>query len=141
MKGLTLVVVMTALVIGCNGSSDTDADKGSAGESAVSKGSEEASKPKTTDTTAKSTSGGSGAAAPTAAPTAAPAYEEITKDGKIYVVASKASADKVRAGQKLTPTVTAFGFGPQGEKVYFETDKEGKLDQVLMVEYNRRHAK
>ena len=51
------------------------------------------------------------------------------------MVASKASADKVKAGHKLAQATTAFGFGPKGEKVYFEQDKDGKLDAALMKEW------
>lgn len=135
MKGLTLTMVIAAtLMIGCNSTAEPDKDSTTAedtrSEATASKG--DASK--SGEQTAKVSAGSTATAA-------GPAYEEVKRGGHIYVVASKASADKVRAGQKLTPTVTAFGFGPGGERVYFETDKEGKLDQVLMAEFTRRHPK
>jgi hypothetical protein len=79
---------------------------------------------------------------PVAPVVAAPSkYDEIKVGNVIYVVGSAASADKVRAGQKLGQFVSAFGYGPNGEKVIFETDKEGKLEKTLMAEFATRHPK
>jgi hypothetical protein len=122
MKGLALGLLLgVGVVAGCSNNESGPTTKPVTGEV------------KTGD--AQSSDAGVGAAA--AAPVQ---YQEVPSGNAIYVVASKASADKVRAGQKIT-TVTAIGFGPQGEKVYFETDKDGKLDRVLMAEYQRRHGR
>ena len=135
MKGLTLtLVIVVALIVGCNSTAEPDKESTTAEDTRSEATASKADASKSADQTAKASAGSTATAA-------APAYEEVKRGGHIYVVASKASADKVRAGQKLTPTVTAFGFGPAGERVYFETDKEGKLDQVLMAEFTRRHPK
>jgi hypothetical protein len=138
MKRLSLITVtVAALMTGCNNSTDTEVDPTAASNASESKASEHAG---TTDEARRST--GVGSAGASAGVTSAPAaYEEVKRDGHIYVVASKTSADKVRSGQKLSPAVTAFGFGPSGERVYFESDKEGRLDQALMAEFTRRHPK
>ena len=126
MKGLALGLVLgLGVVAGCSNN-----EKGPATQP-VSKDA------KTTDAkTADAKMGDAKAGMSAAAPVQ---YQEVRSGNATYVVASKASADKVKAGQKIT-TVTAIGFGPGGEKVYFETDKDGKLDQVLMGEYRKRHG-
>jgi hypothetical protein len=69
---------------------------------------------------------------------AKPEYIEFTKDGRIYVVASKASADKVQAGGKLSLHKTAIGYGPNKETVVFEASKDG-IEELLQMEYAKRH--
>ena len=67
-----------------------------------------------------------------------PTYIEIEKDGKIYVVGSQKTADMINAGGKLSPKVAAFGYGPNGETVYFEANKDG-IEDFLMMEYAKKH--
>jgi hypothetical protein len=121
-RHLTLALALAvAGLAGCNGNSQT---------------SDSAIPPKN----AKAADAGKADAAKSAAPTAIAHYEEIERDKIIYVVGTKASADKVKAGGKLAPYVSALGFGPTGTKVYFESDKDG-LENKLMAEYDRRHPK
>ena len=46
---------------------------------------------------------------------------------------------RVKAGKEPVSKVAAIGFGPNGEKVVFESSKEG-LDKGLMTEFTRRHV-
>lgn len=71
-----------------------------------------------------------------------PEYQEVTgKDGKLYVVGTKAAADKVQAGAKLNPSRTAFGYGPDRQTVVFEENKDGIMADYLLAEYDSRHGK
>src|SRR5688500_7768297 len=67
-----------------------------------------------------------------------PVYTEIEHDGKIYVVGSPKTADTIKSGGKLGQKVTAFGYGPNGETVYFEANKDG-IEDLLMREYAQKH--
>ena len=67
-----------------------------------------------------------------------PTYIEIPKDGKIYVVGSQKTADLINSGGKLSQKVAAFGYGPNGETVYFEANKDG-IEDLLMKEYEQKH--
>ena len=67
-----------------------------------------------------------------------PEYIELAQGGRIYVVGSQASADKVKAGGKLATQKTAIGYGPNKETVVFEASKEG-MEDWLMTEYANRH--
>ena len=73
------------------------------------------------------------------AATAARSYKEIKRENVIYVVSSPDAVKRVRAGEEPALKVAAIGFGPNGEKVVFEANKDG-LENGLMKEFERRHG-
>ena|SRR5687768_3096715 len=69
-------------------------------------------------------------------------YYEVEHDGRIYVVGSAEAAEKIKAGQHPSATVTKIGYGPKGETVVFEGGKDHDvLEGKLIAEYDARHAK
>lgn len=68
-----------------------------------------------------------------------PQYVEFTHEGKIYVVNGQATADKIKAGTKLSSKKTAIGAGPNKETIIFEANKD-QLEDVLSAEYTARHG-
>jgi hypothetical protein len=68
-------------------------------------------------------------------------YHEVSAKGRLYVLGSKASADKAKAGQLPVIATTKVGHGPNGETVVFEADAKSDLDKKLMVEYEKKHPK
>src|SRR5688572_19278613 len=127
MRKVALALLLSAVCLGgCNGN----------GEAAKAETTTD-TRSTTSSTAAKTDAAGGKTPAPTAS--ASGHYEEVRRDKAIYVAGTPESAAKIRAGDKFAHSVTALGFGPGGEKVYFETDKEGKLDQRLMAEFEKRH--
>ena len=78
---------------------------------------------------------------PSAQP-AAPAaeYFEVAHKGRIFVLGSKASADKLAAGTEPGTSVTRIAYGPKRETVVFEADK-GSVENRLIAEFDKRHGK
>ena len=68
-------------------------------------------------------------------------YTEVPAKGRIYVLGTKASADKAKAGSLPTLATTKVGYGPNGETVVFEADAKTDIDKKLIAEYDKRHAK
>ena len=69
-------------------------------------------------------------------------YHEVEHDGRIYVVGSAEAAQKIKAGQHPSATVTKIGYGPNGETVVFEGGKDHDvLEGKLLAEYDARHGK
>lgn len=66
-------------------------------------------------------------------------YYEVEHGGRLYVAASKASADKAKAGEHFPMAVTKIAAGPQGQTVVFEANATG-VEKSLQAEYARRHA-
>ncbi len=63
-------------------------------------------------------------------------YYEVLHDDGIYVLASIASAENVRAGKPPAKTIRRSGGG--GEIIFIEVDGAGS-EFRLMGEYDRRH--
>ena len=69
-----------------------------------------------------------------------PYYAEVAKDGRIYLVGSEESHDKVLLHGHLPYTHTLIGEGPRGETIVAEVDKgDPKLQQRLLDEFRSRH--
>jgi hypothetical protein len=93
------------------------------------------------------TSGGSSAPAapekPKAVSLAPPSpvnvYSEVPHDGRIYVLGSQSSAEALAAGQKPPLAITCLGFGPNGETVIFEANKDGNLEKWLRAVWDSEH--
>src|SRR5688572_553426 len=113
MKRLIIALTAAILAVGCS------SDEKPAAET----------KPKTASTESKTT---------TAAPLE---YAEVSAKGRIYVLGSKAPADKAKAGSLPTLATTKVGYGPNGQTVVFEADAKGDIDKKLMAEYDKRHPK
>ena len=73
------------------------------------------------------------------AATAARSYTEIKREQVIYVVSTPEALGRVKAGKEPAMKVSAFGFGPAGEKVVFEASKDG-LENGLMEEFEKRNG-
>jgi hypothetical protein len=66
-------------------------------------------------------------------------YQEVTHEGRIYVVSTPKAADDVRKGMHPPIAVTKIGAGPNRETVVFEAGKTFVEDD-LIAEWNKRHA-
>lgn len=66
-------------------------------------------------------------------------YYEATHDGRIYVMASKETADGGAKGKHPALSVTKIGFGPKGETVVFEDSDGGGVAKKLQAEFKARH--
>ncbi len=73
------------------------------------------------------------------AATAARSYTEIKREQVIYVVSTPDARERVKAGKEPAMKVSAFGFGPAGEKVIFEASKDG-LEDILLQEFEKRNG-
>ena len=63
------------------------------------------------------------------------------KNGRIYVLGSSPSyVNFVKAKREPGTTLTKVGFGPAGETVVFEADKEG-LENRLVAQYSAKYKK
>jgi hypothetical protein len=59
---------------------------------------------------------------------------------RIYVMASKKTADAVAASQHPTLMITKIGFGPKGETVIFEDSEGGGVAKKLISEFKVKHG-
>jgi len=130
MNRVAIAIVAAALLVGCQENQDEPKAKSSTegGGAKVEQKSVEAD-----SMTAKSTATGGADGASASGPVE---YQEIRAGGNVYVVGSKETADKARAG-KLEKPVRGIGFGAPGEKVYFEEKNQAALE----AEYNKRHPR
>jgi hypothetical protein len=63
------------------------------------------------------------------------------KNGRIYVLGSSPSyVNFVKAKREPGTTLTKVGFGPNGETVVFEADKEG-MENRLVAQYSAKYKK
>ena len=78
----------------------------------------------------------------TAVKPAAPAaeYFEVAHKGRIFVLGSKASAEKLAAGTEPGTSITRIAYGPKRETVVFEADKSN-VETRLIAEFDKRHGK
>lgn len=68
-------------------------------------------------------------------------YTEVRQDKTILVASTPEGVEHIRRGEEPKAKIAAFGFGPAGEKVIFEASKDGKLEEALMAEFERRHGR
>ena len=68
-------------------------------------------------------------------------YQELKQGDRIYVVGTKAAAERVQGGGKPAQYKSAFGYGPNKETVVFEENKDGVMADHLMGEWEKRHGK
>lgn len=67
-------------------------------------------------------------------------YEEIARDGRIYLVGSPESKADFMAQGHMTLTHTVVGYGPKGETVIAEVAKKNpRLQYRLLEEFAERH--
>jgi biopolymer transport protein ExbD len=62
------------------------------------------------------------------------AYQEIKKDGRLYVFSSSKRKEDFEKTGELGKGIIKIGYGPNGETVVFDSDETVK-------EYDNRHAK
>lgn len=80
------------------------------------------------------------AAGPARVPASSADYNEVEKDGRIYVLGSTDSLDKFKStGEMPSPlTVTLIGAGPNNETVIIESEKDPALEVRLKKEFLSR---
>lgn len=67
-------------------------------------------------------------------------YVEQNVKGRIIVVGTKASAEKLATGGHPATSITRINYGPKGETVIFEADKDG-VEHRLIAEFDKRHGR
>jgi hypothetical protein len=120
MNRFCIALAAAALLAGCQ---DNSSDKTS-----------KSSTPSSASNNSTATKGDSMTAKSTAAPAAPIEYQEVRVGNNVYVVGSKAAAEKAKAG-KLDKPVRAIGYGAPGDKVYFDEADQAALE----AEYKKRH--